>query len=75
MLNMLRLKKLYEGEGNVGWLPAWDGWEAKYVIGMVGKYKYIKVFPYCDDKVSNFMYIKSKELAEKLYEKSTKQSL
>ena len=36
---------------------------------MVGKYKYIKVLTYCDDKVfPNFMYIKSKKLAEKLIE-------
>lgn len=54
-------------EANEGWLPDWGGWEAKYVIGLVGKYKYIKVLTYCDDKVfPNFMYIKSKELAEKL---------
>ncbi len=54
-------------EGNSGWIPNWDGWETKYVIGMVGKSKYIKVLTYCEDKLfPNFMYIKSKELAVKL---------
>ena len=56
-------------EANEGWLPTWDtnGWQPKYVIGMVGRSKYIKVLTYCEDKLfPNFMYIKSKELAEKL---------
>ena len=54
-------------EGNAGWLPNWHGKEAKYVIGFVFKPKYIKVLSYVEDKVfPNFMYIKSRELAEKL---------
>lgn len=54
-------------EANEGWLPDWHGKEAKYVIGFVFKPKYIKVLSYVEDKVfPNFMYIKSRELAEKL---------
>lgn len=54
-------------EVNEGWLPDWHGKEAKYVIGFVFKPKYIKVLTYVEDKVfPNFMYIKSRELAEKL---------
>ncbi len=54
-------------EANAGWLPDWHGKEAKYVIGFVFKPKYIKVLSYVEDKVfPNFMYIKSRELAEKL---------
>ena len=54
-------------EVNEGWLPDWYGKEAKYVIGFVFKPKYIKVLTYVEDKLfPNFMYIKSKELAEKL---------
>ena len=54
-------------EANEGWLPDWNTYGAKYVIGFVFKPKYIKVLTYVEDKLfPNFMYIKSKELAEKL---------
>ena len=54
-------------EANEWWLPDWYGKEAKYVIGFAFKPKYIKVLTYVEDKLfPNFMYIKSKELAEKL---------
>ena len=52
-------------EGNEGWLPDWDGWEAKYGITLdkgslrESYFEKAKYFP-------NFMYIKSRELAEKL---------
>ena len=54
-------------EANEGWLPDWYNGEAKYIIGFVFKSKHIKVLTYMEDKVfPNFMYIKSRELAEKL---------
>lgn len=54
-------------EVNAGWLPNWHGKEAKYVIGFVFKPKHTKVLTYIEDKLfPNFMYIKSRELAEKL---------
>ena len=54
-------------EANEGWLPDWSNCGAKYAIGFVFKPKYIKVLTYMEDKLfPNFMYIKSKELAEKL---------
>ena len=57
-------------EVNEGWLPDWGDWGncgTKYIIGFVFKPKYIKVLTYVEDKLfPNFMYIKSKELAEKL---------
>ena len=54
-------------EANGGWIPDWSNYGAKYVIGFVFKPKYIKVLTYVEDKLfPNFMYIKSRELAEKL---------
>ena len=54
-------------EVNEGWIPEWNGYDAKYVIGFVFKTKHIKVLTYMEDKLfPNFMYIKSRELAEKL---------
>lgn len=54
-------------EANAGWLPDWHGKEAKYVIGFVFKPKHTKVLTYIEDKLfPNFMYVKSRELAEKL---------
>lgn len=54
-------------EANEGWVPNWDTYEVKYVIGAGFKIKYIKVLTYIEDKLfPNFMYIKSKELAETL---------
>ena len=58
---------------NEGWIPAWHEYDAKFVIALVPRTKYIKVLTYMEDKLfPNFMYIKSRELAEKLmkdYEK------
>ena len=54
-------------EANEGWVPNWDTYELKCVIGAGFKTKYIKVLTYIEDKLfPNFMYIKSKELAETL---------
>lgn len=54
-------------EANEGWVPNWDTYELKCVIGAGFKTKYIKVLTYKEDKLfPNFMYIKSKELAETL---------
>ena len=52
-------------EANEGWLPDWDGWEAKYGVTLdkgslrESYFEKAKYFP-------NFMYIKSEELAKKL---------
>ena len=54
-------------EANEGWLPDWGNCGTKYVIGFVFKPKYIKVLTYVGDKLfPSFMYINSRELAEKL---------
>ena len=62
-------------EVNGGWLPDWSNYEPKYVIGCVFKIKHIKVLTYMEDKLfTNFMYIKSKELAEKLMKEYKKEN-
>ena len=54
-------------EANEGWVPNWDTYELKCVIVAGFKTKYIKVLTFIEDKLfPNFMYIKSKELAESL---------
>lgn len=56
-------------EANEGWLPDWNTYEAKYVIGFNTGFSNIKVLTYMKDKLfPNFIHIKSKELAVKLME-------
>ena len=54
-------------EANEGWTPNWYPERYKYVVGIVQRTGCIKVLRYSEDKLfPNFMYIKSRELAEKL---------
>ena len=54
-------------EVNEGYVPNWTYDRYKYVVGIEQRTGYIKVLQYTHDKLfPSFMYIKSKELAEKL---------
>ena len=54
-------------EANEGYVPNWTYDRYKYVVGIEQRTGYIKVLQYTYDKLfPSFMYIKSRELAEKL---------
>ena len=54
-------------EANKGWVPDWSSDSYKYVVGVEQRAGYIRVLQYIQDKLfPNFMYIKSRELTEKL---------
>ena len=54
-------------EVNEGYVPNWTYDRYKYVVGIEQRTGYIKVLHYTYDKLfPSFMYIKSRELAEKL---------
>ena len=54
-------------EVNEGWIPDWSYGSYKYVVGIEQRTGYIKVLQYTQDKLfPSFMYINSRELAEKL---------
>lgn len=54
-------------EANEGWIPDWSHFRNKCVVGIEQGTGYIKVLQYIHDKLfPSFMYIKSRELAEKL---------
>ena len=60
-------------EANEGWIPDWSPDSSKFVVGIVQRAGYLKVLQYNEDKLfPNFMYIKSRKIANNLinlYEK------